>query len=592
MQNSARTASYVFFSAVISLLIHLLVLGLSDKLTLKAFSYIPTDKKPAYKRLRLRTIDPRELVFRENKNRLDARKTTDQLRSIVRRSQLQVRDIFQAERLIRKPKPRLQLAGLGSNVLVPKIKPPEPRELKAPRPEILEIDAAKLTPDRLALDRKPTPKLPRKNVTRKHVPSLVAGSDFQDAVGRTFQASMRLSLPSLSPLQVGELPPREAEGNEGGLNEAETVGGRGLGPLAALPKLPITGPRGTRSAGGERIEELDRLLDVTFTVYEQPDGSGFFRADITPNPRSDRLASIPKDVLFLIDCSTSISDPKLAQFKTAVIEALQYLNPRDGFNVVSFKDSPRPLFDRFAPVKPEYIHQATGFVKSLVRGGMTDVFAGLRPFVGSDRPAKRPLNIFLLSDGKTTVKNSPTNAEFIRKIVQLNRANVSIYSFSAGRNANLFLLDLLAYNNRGKSLHEDRLRDFKKRLVHFIGTHSDLIIADLEYHVTGGLGGEIYPKQLPHLYRGETLSVYGRYPAGTGELALSLVGRDAQGRLEEFLFRSNVKKAPKASARLAVEWASQKLYHLISRNTLAPDPSVVAQVRRIAEQYNLFVPYL
>ena len=117
-------------------------------------------------------------------------------------------------------------------------------------------------------------------------------------------------------------------------------------------------------------------------------------------------------------------------------------------------------------------------------------------------------------------------------------------------------------------------------------------MADLEYRITGGLGETIFPKRLPHLYRGETLSVYGRYPPGTRELALSITGEGHAGELKELIFREDVNDVPTVSSELALQWASQKLFHLISENTLRPSEKTVAEIRRLSDRYNLYVPYM
>jgi len=164
-------------------------------------------------------------------------------------------------------------------------------------------------------------------------------------------------------------------------------------------------------------------------------------------------------------------------------------------------------------------------------------------------------------------------------------------SFSAGKSANLFLLDFLAYHNRGLSLHESKLDDFRGELVDYISSHSSLILADLQYLAPENLRSEIFPKHLPHLYRGEALSIYGRFPAGTEEIVISIVGRDASGDVEELIFRGKIAESEKASARLTLDWAAQKVFHLIGLRTLEPSPRLDQQIRQLAEKYHLFVPY-
>jgi Ca-activated chloride channel family protein len=215
-------------------------------------------------------------------------------------------------------------------------------------------------------------------------------------------------------------------------------------------------------------------------------------------------------------------------------------------------------------------------------------------FVRSETPptVSRPLNVFLLSDGRSTVNDRLDNDAFIREVAKLRQGHVSINSFSAGSNANRFLLDLLAYSNRGASLHEETVPKFAPELVNFIRTHSELIVADLRYRATGVLAKESYPKQLPHLYRGKTLSLYGRYDEGVDTVGMQLIGRDADGKDQELVFRGNLKTAPRTGPQLAADWAAQKVFFLLVERVMTPTPEITAEIRKLAERYKLLVPYL
>ena len=58
------------------------------------------------------------------------------------------------------------------------------------------------------------------------------------------------------------------------------------------------------------------------------------------------------------------------------------------------------------------------------------------------------------------------------------------------------------------------------------------------------------------------------------------------------VFRGNLKTAPRASSQLAVDWASQKVLHLVAANTLTPTPEFAKEIRRLADRFGLYVPYL
>jgi len=576
--DDMRKSSYITASAVLSVLLHLFLLAFADRIRLAAFTSVPTEPAQKPPTMRLHSVDLRDRVMNRPTPRADAEQVKQELREITRRTDA-VQKIFEANKLTGEAPPQVRLAGLGRSLLAPKQPEPTPgRVATAPRPTILAIDASKLSPERLALNRQFIPNVPRQN-TDKMLPSLVASGDLQNALGKSYDVGMRLSLPGFKPLPPGELPPG-ADGGDG------TAGREGLGPRNGAK---LSGLEDGRFQG---IDQMDALMAVRLTVFEERDGSGVFRVDISPNPRSERLQSIPKDVVFVIDCSTSISPQKLEQFQVGAVEAFASLQPQDRFNVVSFRDEPNVLFDKPVPVDKTHLDKAVQYVQALVRDGMTDVFAGVAPSVtGQTGDEARPLLIYLMTDGKSTVRESLANDALIRKIVELNKGDVSIYAFSAGRSANLQLLDFLAYHNRGASLHKEKLAEFRGNMVGFVAGHSDLIVRDVRYHVTGDLAAEIFPKTLPHLYRGETLSVYGRYPSGTQEIALQVYGRDAEGKLEELVFRGSVLDAPRASPQLALDWAAQKVFHLIGERTLKPAPEIDVQIRQVAERYNLFIPY-
>ena len=585
MKRQYNKTFYLIVSAVLSVAIHLVGFGVSDRVQLNVFQQAPKEEE-APERLNLSMVDVRERMANQRRRIVDENAVSREITEEV--AHTKVKEVFKEQNLIPKPKPKLELTGLGRSMDAPKKKSPPPRPAAAPRPEIISVKAEDLSLKRRAM-REPSeliPRVKRKNVDARHIPSLVTADEYQSAVGPTLGAGMRLSLPARGALELGALPPlrdRKRTAEEEGRRSA-------FRPVAGLPMLPRETTKGRRR---QQVDELDSLLTVTMEAQREPGGGGTFRVNIAPNPKSDLLHPISKDVLFLIDSSTSISPRKLEHFKAAVLESLQYLNRQDRFNVVTFKDRPHKLFQRYTQVADRTLDQARTFLRSMVRGGMTDVYGGLAPFVGTtERATERPLIIFLMTDGKSTVKNKLDNETIIRQIVRINQAHVSIYTFSAGESANRFLLDFLAYSNRGASLHEEQLKDFKGLLVRFINEHSDLIVADLEYQLSGGTEGTIYPRNLPHLYRGETLSVYGRFPAGAEEIAIQIVGKDAHGRLEELIYRGNIRKALQSEVNLSLDWAAQKIFHLISKRTLSPSKEINDEIRRLARRYKLYVPYM
>ena len=406
-------------------------------------------------------------------------------------------------------------------------------------------------------------------------------------------------LPGARGLEVGDLPPAGELGRG--------VGGRSdLGPVSGIPgfqggELDLASLGGKAPGAGGALSEGFRALDpyvmVNLTVYEERGGGGYFRADVAANPRSEELWDVPKDILFVIDHSGSISAEKLEQFKASTVEALEYLNPKDRFNVVSFTTMPRSLFPGFVPYSKESMAQAQEYVQALSRGGMTDVFGSISPYIerGNGELAEgRPMNVFLMTDGVSTM-NIYADDAFIRTIKEMNPGNVSVYAFSAGKKANRDLLEFLGFHNRGYSLHVADLKSFRSMLVDYISTHSQLILANVKYHVADGLADESFPKALPHLYREETLSFYGRFAPGTKGINVRVSGRGGDGAPYELVFRKPLKECLRGEPELSRYWAAQKILHLVGQRVLMESDEqkkpFETEINAIADKYGLAVPY-
>ena len=208
---------------------------------------------------------------------------------------------------------------------------------------------------------------------------------------------------------------------------------------------------------------------------------------------------------------------------------------------------------------------------------------------------RRPLNIFLLTDGQSTV-NIYEPSQFLRQISGINPGNVSIFPFSAERKANRMLLDFLGYLNRGEKCHVETTEEIRDAMVRFYSQHSSLIITALRCAATSGADvNEIFPRSLPNLYRNQTLRLFGRYRSLDDSLTLSLTGRDAQGRPRDLVFQRPLAQCPQGQSSLPAQWAAQKILFLLSRMNLSENPaeqeSLRERIEALKKQCGILSPY-
>jgi len=566
MNDRSPTITYLTTSILITLVLHLLLWQAAARIHMRPIENVETDNESDKKRVRVDTLDVRELLIQQPLQQQNVK-----IR-LLKEQEHQLQKLFESEGLITRPKPKLnaRLTGLGADLLKDEARV-ESRyrgPITSPPPEILAIRAADLPVQSLLTDRRMIPDVKRYVLSDPVAPSLVSPHSGGGVDSESVELGMRFDLPTRS---LGSFPPPEAE------------------------DLPLVSIDDTRDSITDRtaVNIIDSMLDVEVSVYEDPKlGGGYFKAVISTRAGSESLESIPRDVLFLVDSSASITPPKLREFRKGLDLALDYLGADDRFNVVAFRDNPIRLFPEFKVADEDAIVAARKFLSRLRSKGKTDVYAGLAPFVNFARPdLRRPYLVFLLSDGRSTTGSALADNEFINQIIRHNQANACVFSFSAGEESNRFLMDLLSYKNRGMSLHTDSVTGADEALSNYIGGLSEVLVSDLRCQITGKLLDDIYPRELPHLFRGYPLTVYGRFPKGADEIGIQIIGYDINGEREELIIRHSLSEAEVADSILATQWAVQKIYYLVSERTVRNSPEIQAEIDALASRYGIVVPY-
>ena len=505
----------------------------------------------------------------------------------------QVADLLKEADFTDAPVTVYDITGVqGALVQAPQLEAPSAEALleppTAPRPEILEIKASDLPPERLNIEgRMTTPELHRSAVA----PDVMLPSLAQDGPLNASGAALSAGLELRGRRPGFGAPDADMPGLE--LPDV-TLPAPGGGPDGSAPK-PGDELAGRGLTPADAVLPLDDYVQVKVTVQmENGRRGGCFQVEILPGRNSDALPDIPKDLLFIIDRSDSISPSKFAAFRQSVIEVLAAVNPADRFNVISFADKPARVFRDFAAGTPANIAAATGAIQKLAHGGMTDVFGGLAPFVkGGNGNRARPLNIFMLTDGQSTVNIHQPNV-FLREIGSMNPGNVSIFPFSADKKANRQLLDFLGYLNRGDKCHVENVEQIPQGMADFFARHANIIVMDVTCTATAG-GKEVFPKSLSHLYRSEPLRLFGRFDDPTQELVLAITGRDAEGRTRDLVFRRRLDQCPRGDEFVIRRWASQKILYLLARcNSTDNQAEINAlrhQINQLTSQYGVYAAY-
>lgn len=337
----------------------------------------------------------------------------------------------------------------------------------------------------------------------------------------------------------------------------------------------------------EGIEDLLALSMVSYVDPAEPDHR-FFRVDITRRG-ADALPVLPKDVLLIQDASASMTQRTLDRAKEGLHYWVSNLNEGDQLDVIAFRHNVERAFGELTPVSPVMRSQAAFFVESMRARGDTDVFASLEALLAMEPDPHRPLIAVMISDGVPTT-GVVDSTEIIARFSYANDGRISVFNAGGGPRVNMYLLDFLSYKNRGDAFMGETRDDLPRGLQRLAQELSRPVLTALDWRLAGAPAVEMYPQRLTHLYLDRPLVIYGRAPLDQERAVIRIQGQ-TRGEMKDMVFQLNFPEAGQGGAYLRSEWAWQKVYHLVGEHIRTRSPDVLAEIRRMADRYQIPVLY-
>ena len=319
-------------------------------------------------------------------------------------------------------------------------------------------------------------------------------------------------------------------------------------------------------------------------TYEDPDdpGQGYFTMMLYPPEDLTDLRRHPLELVFVLDCSGSMSGHPIAQAKAAIVSALDRLEPGDTFQVIRFSDNASRFGHEPVAATRGNISQAKRYVQSLDGAGGTMMIEGIRAALNFPHDPERLRFVTFLTDGY--IGNEAEILGEIHRSIGPSR----VFSFGVGSSVNRYLLERMAIIGRGAVAYlglndfgSDVMNDFFSRISHPAITNVSIEWGDMH-------ASEVYPSRLPDLFVGRPVVVTGKYRGKPGDLAIH--GR-AGGERIEFGVHSGGRQPDHAF--LPQIWARLRIADLMDRRVWDADPygELAGMIRQTALDYELMSDY-
>ena len=253
------------------------------------------------------------------------------------------------------------------------------------------------------------------------------------------------------------------------------------------------------------------------TYKPDPNQRGTFMLTLTPG---DDLQPIHEgsDWIFVLDVSGSMQG-KYATLADGVQRALGKMRINDRFRIIVFNDSARELTQGYITATPENVQHYTQVIGQVQPGSGTNLYAGIKKGLQIIE-ADRTTAIVLVTDGVANVGETKQ-----RKFIELiEQKDIRLFTFIMGNSANKPLLGALTKASNGFALNVSNSDDIVGKILEASSKVTHESLHGVMLKIRGIKTGDLTPKQLGSLYRGQQLIVFGHY-WGSGVADIRLEGK-------------------------------------------------------------------
>ncbi|XP_074054312.1 inter-alpha-trypsin inhibitor heavy chain H4-like [Macrotis lagotis] len=360
--------------------------------------------------------------------------------------------------------------------------------------------------------------------------------------------------------------------------------------------------------------KLDTILDgnfiVRYDVNRATDAgdiqveNGYFVHYFAPT----ELSILPKNVVFVIDKSGSMSGGKIKQTRDALVKILSDLRPEDQFNLVIFSGGVTQWKPALLQASSEHVEEAKKFARGIQAQGSTNinkaVLMAVRMLDESNRKEQLPAGsvsmVILLTDGEPT--EGETDPQKIQDQVKAAiEGRYSLFCLGFGFDVNYAFLEKLALENGGvaRRIYEDSDADLQ--LQDFYQEVANPLLTMVEFQYMNNAVELITQDDFRVFFKGSEFVVAGKLQRQVQDMLSAQV--KGQSHTQNFTFHTEVNvmdkekvfQSPKYIFHNFMErlWAYLTIQQLLEKAVSASgaeQKSLEARALNLSLQFNFVTP--
>ncbi len=330
-------------------------------------------------------------------------------------------------------------------------------------------------------------------------------------------------------------------------------------------------------------------LEGDMNFYEDERGTYFMHR---MRPDIEDVGKIPKDIVFVLDKSGSMSGTKIQQMKTSFKHIIDKLETNERFNVITFNTEVTPYSQEMLEVNSDNKGEVKDHIDSIDAGGSTNINGATLKGIETINKlelgyGERAAIIVLLTDGLPTA--GVTNTASIRQnVLEANTRGISIFSLGFGNDVDFGFLKAMSLENNGyaKKIYEGQ--DASEQIIGFYETISTPLLRDIEVGYEDVT--DSYPKEVKTLFSGSDLVIVGRVKNDTEDIRSEFKAESKDGTI--YLNDTWNVGPDEDNNYISRLWAYRYINHLLDRMAVEGENETIrSEIVSIATNYSFVTPY-
>ncbi len=320
----------------------------------------------------------------------------------------------------------------------------------------------------------------------------------------------------------------------------------------------------------------------TGLITSQGEKENYFMLMIQPPERFETEEIPPREYIFVLDVSGSMSGFPLNTAKKLINNLVSGLRETDTFNLILFSGDSLQMADSSLPATEENVQKALRLINEQKGAGGTELASALEDALRIPAAEDTSRNIVIISDGYIYGESE------VFDMVRDNMGQADFFSFGIGSAVNRYLIEGIASIGQGEPFIVTDETEASAVADKFRTYIQSPVLTDIKVIFEGMDTYDFEPAVLPTLYAQKPIVLLGKW-RGEAAGTIHVSGMTGEGKYTE-----NIDVAEAINGQndaVGYLWARKRVERLTDYGRSGDDPKVKVEVTQIGLDHHMITPY-